>query len=388
MNQSSWDTLPLNYPITKKGIYLKNASMAGIHKDILDSVNTTTTAMAQQGLCDESLYREAYKRAHLVAAKFLGVSDQAIALTSSTSYNMNIFAMMMKIKGKGKGEGKGDERPRQNIISHSDEFPSTILPFSHHGYEIRKLTTKLGQYEPMALLDLVDSHTSAVVLSTVVSTTGFRAKLEQLASELHKRNIPLILNATQSLGFFDIDLNSLKVSAMSASTHKSIGSIVGLSLAYMSDEFRKRSPSPLMGWASAKNPGTLSIEKQDPRSDANSIELGSMPFSHLAAFEKALSIHNEIPIEEKSKHLLALTANLRIGLKKLGIEVFLNDQSETLSSITTFICEDPEKIKKLLEEKGIFLNIKRGHLRASFGLFNTQSDVLNFLDALALAIKQ
>ena len=370
MNQSHWDTLPAHYPITSKGIYLKNASISANHAKVIKAMNEATTTMGEAGICDEQAFRNRYIKSHESLAGFLDVPLANVALTSSTSYNMNIFAMMLR----------GDTE--QNIVTQSDEFPSTVIPFYHQGFKIKKLDTHKGAFNPLDLLDLIDDKTSAVVLSTIVSTTGFRLELTELSKELHTRGIPLILNATQSLGFFDFDLNELKVAAMSASTHKSVGSFVGMAIAYMSDEFKKVGRYPLMGWSSVADPAALSIEAQEPRIDSAAIELGSMPFSLMAALDAAIEIHQSFKLDQKSAHLIRLTKKLRQGLKELNIDVLGSDIETHLSSITTFHVPEALELKEQLQERNIFVDLRRGHIRTSVGLYTSSEDVEEFLKAL------
>jgi len=370
-----WQMIEDAYPVAKAGVYLKNASMSGMHRAVIKAINDATTNLGAYATSDEAIYQSAYRETQQSTARFLKTDIENIALTSGTSFNMNIFAMMLKTNAN------------QNIISHSDEFPSSILPFSHHGFEVKKVTTQNGCFNPIELLDLVDENTSAVVLSTIISTTGLRLDLKELAHALAEKEIPLILNATQSIGFFDLDLEALKVAAMSASVHKGLAACVGMAMAYMSPAFRQRSSYPLLGWASVENPFDLSIEPQAPRKDAAAIAIGSMPFSLMAGLNRAIIINEQIPRALIQARLLSLTRKLRAGLKDLAIDVIGSDQEENLSSITTFRVDDAKKVKDQLFERKIFVNDKRGLLRASVQVFNTPKDIDLLLQALKSLIK-
>jgi selenocysteine lyase/cysteine desulfurase len=370
-----WQMIEDAYPVAKVGVYLKNASMSGMHRAVIKAINDATTNLGAYATSDEAIYQSAYRETQQSTARFLKTDIENIALTSGTSFNMNIFAMMLKTNAN------------QNIISHSDEFPSSILPFSHHGFEVKKVTTQNGCFNPLELLNLVDENTSAVVLSTIISTTGLRLDLKELAHALAEKEIPLILNATQSIGFFDLDLEALKVAAMSASVHKGLAACVGMAMAYMSPAFRQRSSYPLLGWASVENPFDLSIEPQAPRKDAAAIAIGSMPFSLMAGLNQAIIINEQMPRALIQARLLSLTRKLRTGLKDLAIDVIGSDQEENLSSITTFRVDDAKKVKDQLFERKIFVNDKRGLLRASVQVFNTPKDIDLLLQALKSLIK-
>lgn len=370
-----WQSIENAYPIAKVGVYLKNASMSGMHREVIEAINTTTIELGSMATSNEASYQSTYRETQQNTAKFLQTEVENVALTSGTSFNMNIFAMMLKTTAT------------QNIITHGDEFPSSILPFYHHGFDVRKVTTENGFYNPMDLLLLVDDNTSAVVLSTVVSTTGFRPQLKELANALDKRGIPLILNATQSIGFFDLDLAALKITAMSASVHKSLAACVGMAIAYMAPSFRESSTYPLLGWASVENPFDLSIEAQLPRKDAAAMAIGSMPFSLMSGLNKAMAINEQLPRNLIQQRLLTLTKKLRAGLERMGIPVVGSNSEEHLSSITTFRVDEPQKIKDELLKRRIYVNDKRGLLRASVQVFNNPDDIDELLQALKSIIK-
>ena len=108
------------------------------------------------------------EHARAATAGLLGARPHQIALIPSTSAGLNVVASSIPI-------GRGD-----NVVTSEIEFVSIVAPFQRRceqsGGELRVARSEGGRLEAEHVLEIVDARTRAVVLSSVVWTTGYRVR--------------------------------------------------------------------------------------------------------------------------------------------------------------------------------------------------------------------
>ncbi len=371
----NWESLRQYYPLLEKGVYLKSASIAAMHKDVLDEITKWNLFMAQSAGSHEEKYFELLMDVHHSIATFLGCDQEDVTLLENTSHNMNILAMMLADEKRlGKNE----------IVAVSDEFPSNILPFYHHGFKVNQVKTDGGEFSAEDLFERVNNKTAAVVCSVVQFSSGQYTDPLLLSKLAKEKGVHLFLNTTQALGTLPFSLKDLQVSALTSSCHKWLGAGIGASLFYMSKEFRRKRPYPLAGWCSVAEPFEMKNEKPQPREDVMALQLGSLPFAVLAGVAKACEVISSIGLAPIQKRLQGHTHTLRTLLKEKGLKPLGNGQS----GITTFaLYEDPVQTQEFvddLKKKNIHVNCRRGLIRVSPHFYNTEEEIKTFMESLIL----
>lgn len=371
----NWEELRNKYPVVRDKVYLMNASIAGMHEEVIASAREWLDFMSQQGGARDHCYFEILQECHGVMAEYFQVSPDAVGIGQNTSTNMNILAMMLKKKSQ-----------KRRIVLPADEFPSSVLPWYQHGFEVIQVASKQGIILPEDLLQECDQHTAAVVCSGVQFLTGYQIDIQKLGSGLKRKNIPFVLNATQMLGQSPIDLAAAHVSAMSASTHKWLGAGIGVAPFYLSDDFRDPLLYPMSSWASVEEPWTLNNAPQKLRSDAAALEMGSMPFINVGALCSAFKVLQKIGINHIRERIIELSDYLVEGLNDLPVTInsprnHLNYKSGIIN-FSPAAGPDAEELVRKLKEKNIFVNTRRGQVRASVSFYNNHADVNAFIGAL------
>ncbi len=370
---SDWNIIRSQYPVTKNGIYLKSASIGGMNNQVLDEIIKWETSIAHQGAINEMRFGDLVFQARDCAAEILKCEPQQISLTENTSHNFNLVAMMLK-----------EEFPQgAEIVAPADEFPSSILPFYHHGHKLIQVPSQNGIFTIGDLLDATTENTKAVVCSHIQFSSGLRTDIYKLSAELKARGIGFILNATQSIGAFPIDLSQLELMAMSATCHKWLGAGMGRALFYLSSKFIETHRPPILGWCSVAEPFEMKNDPGVARSDVGAYQLGTLPFSALAGVKKALEINREIGSENIAKRILSLSSYLRSQLEDLGYPILGDANPKRSSGTLTFKTNLPsEDIVAKLEERSIYVNNRRGLIRASVHFYNNETDIDELISAL------
>lgn len=373
MESLQLQNLRQNYLVTQKGTYLKNASIAGTHERVLAKMHQWQTSMAHEAGMNEGRFFDLLMDTKDIIARFIGASSEEVALTENSSHNMNILAMMM---AKEKAQGKN------KIILCEDEFPSCVLPFYYHGFEVEMIPTENGHFTAEHLFERVDDQTAAVVVSLVQFLTGMRMDERKLSDLAKDKGVPLILNSTQHLGAFPLDLSKLNVAALSSSCHKWLGASIGQSILYINKDFKRNRKYPLAGWCSVDEPFEMRNEPPILRQDVGALMLGSLPFAAIAGVAEACLVQEEIGRDLIAERVLELSAYLRNKLKERGYKPLGPKTPSEESGIVTFPLDLADDFVNRLMEKNIHVNQRRGKIRVSPHFYNSIEDLDIFLEAL------
>ncbi|MCB0362815.1 MAG: aminotransferase class V-fold PLP-dependent enzyme, partial [Bdellovibrionales bacterium] len=212
-----WEKERLQYPALQNQTYLMTAAAGPLSQAVYESYQRHFKELYENGDIHWLLNLDSIETSRRGAMSFIGAHcESEVAFTGNTSLTMNLFAMSFKSL-------LHSQNRELSVLTCKEEFPSTSLPWIHHGY-------KIHQVEARNLADALRERNPSIVLtSTVQYGTGFRQNLNQLG-ELCQQKSYFIVNATQSLGAFPLDVKKSRVTALSASCHKWMGCGFGICL--------------------------------------------------------------------------------------------------------------------------------------------------------------
>ncbi len=361
------------YPVLKMGAYLMNAAIGGVHIKTARAISGFSTQTLNQGAIKDIRYFNLLEDTRTVVSSFINVDKDDVAISSNTSMNMNLFAMMLKEEGFKK------------VIAPSIEFPSSTLPWFHHGYEVELIKPIDGKIDEEELINATKGQKSLIVCSGVQYLTGQRMNLKLLSDKLQDTDSELIINSTQEIGQFPIDLRSLDYLGFTASTHKWLGADLGLSLISIPRDKRRKLKMPIGGWTSVKEPWLLENSMPDFLDDMGAFQIGSLPFNMLAGLKSALEVQMNIGSGVIEKKLLENSNLLTKAIKDQGYELISPRGESCSSGICSFkFDQDLENALAFLEEHKVFVNGRKGSIRASIHFYNSIEDVKRFEEALRL----
>src|SRR5262249_24161730 len=98
--------------------------------------------------------------------------------------------------------------------------------------------------------DAVDDRTRLVAFSEVNYSTGFRVPIAEVSSFLSKRQIPLFVDGSQSIGALTFDVTKTPVDVLAVHGYKWLLSPTGAGFMYISPEFRRKLTPSIVGWRS------------------------------------------------------------------------------------------------------------------------------------------
>ncbi len=371
----NWKEIRQNFPITQDKTYLMNASIAGQHKSVIEEGQKWLNDISLHAALLEERYFELVVQSHDTVSAFLNGPRESVTITANTGHNMGILASLLKKYSS-----------KRKVLASKVEFPSSLLPYLHQGFEIDEVETKKDIIDFEEFIGKINKEHAAVIISHVQFQSGQRAPLLEISKKCQELDVPLIINGTQSIGAFDLDLSKVKCFGYSASTHKWLGAGLGCAVLYINPENFKASDLPFVGWTSVKEPWLLLNNDPDLREEVNAAQTGTLPFVMIAMLVQAMKVVNQVGIENISARIIELSDLLHSKLKELDFDIISNRDEDQKTGIINFqhptMCS--ELIVEKLKEENVYINKRRTSLRASIHYFNNEEDI----DALIKALNQ
>lgn len=374
-----WERVRRDFPVTKDKTYFISAGMSPMPTPVFNCIIEEYRKLNNAGDIHWDVDIEKFLNFRKRLGALLNTIAPNLTMLQNTSTAMSVAAMSLKNKLGS----------RFNVVSMMDEFPSTTVPFEYQKIEMRYVEPVKGRYPIANILEKVDSNTAAVLTSFVQYGTGFRQDLTTLGSELKKRNILLIVNATQGFPIFEVDVERSNIAVLSASLHKwGFAGHVG-TVFYTSPSFRQEYPAPFAGWLSVKRPADVLVytKKNEPfelTDTADQYMVGCANLQTLNSSNAAFEYLEGVGYENIRSKIFELTDHLIAGLKKRSINIVTPIEAEKeRSAIVAFNLGDrTNDCVPYLESKNIFVSPRNNNIRVSVNIFNTEEEIDRLLTAL------
>lgn len=144
-----------------------------------------------------------------------------------------------------------DWQDGDNIVSSNEEFPSNRLPWQslkHLGVEFREAPFHPGSAPEESLFDRVDQNTRLLTISSIQFASGIRVDLNRIGDFCKQRGILFCIDAIQSLGAVNFDVQACQADFVMADGHKWMLGPEGLGVFYTTAEARDKLQLTQFGW--------------------------------------------------------------------------------------------------------------------------------------------
>lgn len=322
------DDLNGEFPLDKGLIYLNHAAVGVWPRRTSDAVKAFADENMRQGATDypEWMKVERQLRSRL---KWLinAESSDDIALLKNTSEGLSLVAYGL------------DWQPGDNIVSTDQEFPSNRIVWESlqsKGVEIR-LADISGDAPETAMLQLVDERTRLLSVSSVQFASGLRMDLTRLGKACRESDIFFCVDAIQSLGALQFDVQAIHADAVVADAHKWMLGPEGLALFYISPRWRERLKLHQFGWHMVERLGDFDASQWTPAGSARRFEPGSPNMLGIHALNATLSLFQEIGIAEIERAVLKRSELLMTAISNHDeLELVTPDKPGRYGGIVTF----------------------------------------------------
>ena len=388
-----------NFPILSREVYGKplvyfdNAATSQKPQCVIDKIAemyTTVNSNVHRGVHYLSqAATDEHEAARTTVQKFINAfSPNEIVFTRGATESINLVASSFCHKFCKEGD---------EILITAMEHHSNIVPWQIQAEE-RGLNLKVAPInsEGELLIDefekLISDKTKLIALTHISNVLGTINPIKELIDIAHKYNVPILIDAAQSVQHAKVDVQELDCDFLVFSSHKVYGP-TGVGVLYGKEKWLNELP-PYQGGGEMIS--SVSFEKTTFNKLPFKFEAGTPDFVGTAALATALNYVNSIGLDNIAHHedeLLkyATEQMLQIpGMRIIGT-------AKEKCSVISFLVDDihPYDIGTLLDKMGIA--IRTGHhcaeplmkelgidgtARVSFAFYNTKEEVDLFIAGL------
>jgi cysteine desulfurase/selenocysteine lyase len=364
----NWDEIRQRFPVTERVAYLNSAAAGPVSRASQAAAAGYYEKMMRDGDVHWNRWLADREVIRTKIAALINAEPEEIAFTTNTSSGMNVIVDALEDRGE--------------VISSELEFPVTTLPWMHRRIPVHLRAPVNGEVRLEDIESAMTPDTGVIALSHVQYSNGIRINLEK-AGAIKGRHA-LVINAAQSAGVFEIDVERMKIDALCATGHKWLLAGYGSGFVYLSRDLLNQSRSRSLGWLSVEQPFEMRNDELRPRHDAAArVELGCPHFAGMFSLGAAVNLINELGIANIQARALELNRLLTSRLIENGWRILSPLQDEEFRSAETLVAvENPGEVVRHLFRSGVIVTEKPEGLRVATHFFNNEDEIERLVAAL------
>ncbi|MGR9046154.1 MAG: aminotransferase class V-fold PLP-dependent enzyme [Gammaproteobacteria bacterium] len=365
------------FPLTAELIYLNHAAVAPWPLRTCNAVKDFADQNSRYGakFYPDWLNKEAELREQL-RTLLNAPSTNDIALVKNTSEALSFVAYGL------------DWQPGDNIVSSNEEFPSNRIPWqslADRGVTFREADLTHGDSPEQALFDRVDRNTRLLTISSIQFASGLRLDLEKIGAFCKQRKILFCIDAIQSLGAIEFDVQAYHADFVMADGHKWLCGPEGLGVFYTTPEARDRLKLTQFGWHMMKNTHNYENKPWEIHPGAKRFECGSPNMLGIHALSSSLSVLLETGIDQVEKAVIRHACLLMDGIAENDKLELLSDRTAPLKSgIVVFKHKtlSNSELFRRLQSKDVICAMRGHGIRFSPHFYHAEDEIMQVLDLL------
>ena len=370
------------FPVAREQIFMAHAGVTVLPRCVARAMQDYT----EQSCVRHQEFTEAFRLVNdtrRLAAEFIGAKADEISLLGPTSLGLSLIA-------NGIPWQAGDE-----VLCYYDDYPANVYPWlelRRRGVTVRFLQPAVaGEITPDLVERSLSPKTRLVALASCHFLTGYRIEVNAIGRLLHERGVLFCLDAIQTLGAFDTQVEH--VDFLSADAHKWMLGPMAAGIVYVKEEHQELVRPTLLGAWNVKSPNFVAQDEIAFEHGGRRYEPGVLNMVGTLGMRAALEMLMDVGIPVVSERLLHLKSCLIAGLEPLGFRFISPASGPNASGITTAWREPEsgapvEKIFDHLATHDVVVSHRhnregRGHLRFSPHFYNTETEVDRVIELIA-----
>jgi len=303
-------------------------------------------------------------------------SHQDIALVKNTSEALSIVAYGIKWE------------PGDNIVITSQEFPSNHIVWeslTSLGVELRiaNISSSEGPTPEQSIFEQCNARTRLIAVSSVQYGTGLKMDLESIGRFCKSENILFCIDAIQSIGALDFDVQRYQADFAMADGHKWMLGPEGLGFFYCADHVRDSLRLTQYGWHMIEDYGNFDVNNWQVARSARRFECGSPNMLGIHALNASLSLIHEIGMPEIEQRVLDNTQHMLDEIEQQeNLDLVSPASLDRLAGIVTFKPRhhSPKALYEKLMQQNIMCAERGGGVRFSPHFYTSQDKIRTAFD--------
>ena len=378
-------------------VYFDNAATTQKPRRVIDKiieVYTQYNANVHRGVHHLSnIATAAMEDARQTVARFIGAADTSqIVFTRGATEAMNLVAASF-------GErfvAEGDEIIVSEMEHHSNLVPWQLLA-GHKGAKIVEWRfNNRGELSISDLENLITDRTRIVAVTYVSNTLGTINPAKAIIAAAHRHQVPVMLDASQAVQHFKIDVADLDCDFLAFSGHKIYGP-TGVGVLYGKEQWLNQMP-PYQGGGEMIE--TVAFSGTTFNRLPYKFEAGTPDYVGIIALAEALRYVEAIGIDAIARYENQLLDYATSKIQNISYLQMIGTAAER-ASLVSFVADGihPFDIGTLLDKMGIAVRTGThctepvmqhfgipGTVRASFAFYNTMAEIDTLCNGLVRSL--
>ncbi|MFQ5356112.1 MAG: aminotransferase class V-fold PLP-dependent enzyme [Mariprofundaceae bacterium] len=363
------------FPQRENITYLNHAAVSPWPKRTFETVKAFADENMLQGAAD---YPQWLKVEMELRGRFQRLlhaeSPDDIALVKNTSEGLSLVAYGLDWKA-------GD-----NIVLTDQEFPSNRIVWEsleRLGVQVRKAVLDADDSPEKAITSLCDEQTRLVSISSVQFGTGLRLDLNKLGVFCEREGILFCIDAIQSLGALQLDVQDVRADFVVADGHKWMLGPEGLAVFYSRPRVRRLLRLHQYGWHMVKHAGDFDRLKWEEATSGRRFEPGSPNMLGIHALNASLSLLEDVGMAQVETAVLDNAVWLmRLIGQEPNLKLITPSAGGRFAGIVTFRHQkvDQQALYRKLMDCGVICAARGGGIRFSPHFYNTREQLERAVD--------
>ncbi|MER7639497.1 aminotransferase class V-fold PLP-dependent enzyme [Streptomyces sp. NPDC087305] len=302
------DALRQDTPGTTNRVHLNNAGAGLLSRRTLDAMTSHLELEAAIGgyeAADQE--RDRIDATHGHIARLVGGQADEIALFDNSTHAWNAAFYSMTFK------------PGDRILTGRDEYGSSVLAYlqtaRRHGAEVVVVPDdEDGQLDTAALADLIDDRTKFVGVTHIPTSGGLVNPAAEIGRITRAAGVPFLLDATQSVGQFPVDVAEIGCDMLTATGRKFLRGPRGTGFLWVRPEALEYLDPHVTEIEAATWDGKRDFHWHD---GARRFETWEVSYSNVLGLSEAVQQALELGMDDIGRRTVALGADLRARLDAL-----------------------------------------------------------------------
>jgi cysteine desulfurase/selenocysteine lyase len=400
--KSSLASIRDDFPILKREVngvplvYLDSAATAQKPQAVIDAVSdyyanqNANVHRAAHALSDEATL--AFEGARARVQNFVNAkSVNEVVFTRGTTESINLVANCLDGHLQA-----GDEILLTPLEHHSNIVPWQMLAERTGAHIVACEITDGGDIDLASFSTCLSDRTRMVAVGHVSNAIGTVNPIAEITRRAHDGGALVLIDGAQAVAHMAVDVQALDCDFYAFSSHKMFGP-TGTGVLVGKEALLDSLPPWQGGGEMIEH---VSLQRSTYNRLPYKFEAGTPNIAGAIGLAAAIEYLEDLPREAIQQHEDALLRRALSGLKQLDGVQLIGDPAERVS-VVSFLVRDshPHDIGTLLDQQGVA--VRTGHhctmplmerlgvpgtIRASFSLYNSESDVQQFIAGVTKAL--
>ncbi|MEX0706661.1 MAG: aminotransferase class V-fold PLP-dependent enzyme [Woeseia sp.] len=310
-------------------------------------------------------------------ARLVGGDAGGVAIIPSVSYGMAIAAANVEV------------RAGQCILVLEEQFPSHVYQWmelaAERGAELVTVRRPADDDWTAALLEHIDASTALAAVPNCHWTDGSLIDLVRIGGALRDVGAALVVDATQSLGAYPLNVADIKPDFLVAATYKWLLGPYSLGFLYAGEKHRSGKPIE-HNWiarSGSENFGGLVEYKSSFQPGARRYDMGER--SNFALLPMALAAMRQIldwEVSNIAETIGGLSRRIETRASRLGIAATPSERRVPHLLGLRVGSGDSADIAGRLAAANVYVSVRGDRLRVAPHLYNSSNDIDRFFAVL------